>query len=149
MPRLKRALICSAPRSTPRRNISGRGRQRALGYFFFGRDRLPNADCKLRYGAEVAKSRTKAAQRKLRYQSLLDTRDREMPAWVDATLRKAVQPDPYKRYEELSEFTYDLRHPNGVLMNEKGPPLLERNPLIFWKCVCFILSVVIAVLVFK
>ncbi|HTE15824.1 MAG TPA: bifunctional protein-serine/threonine kinase/phosphatase [Burkholderiales bacterium] len=103
---------------------------------------------KLPYGAEVAKSRTKAAQRKLRYQSLLDDH-REMPAWFDATLRKAVQPDPYKRYEELSEFTYDLRHPNGVLMNQKAPPLLERNPLIFWKCVCFILSVVIAVLVFK
>ncbi|HTD89963.1 MAG TPA: bifunctional protein-serine/threonine kinase/phosphatase [Burkholderiales bacterium] len=103
---------------------------------------------KLPYGAEVAKSRTKAMQRKLRYQSLLDD-DREIPAWIDAVLRKAVQPDPYKRYEELSEFIYDLRHPNKALLNEKSPPLLDRNPLVFWKCISFILTIIIAILLFK
>src|SRR6185503_19493943 len=66
---------------------------------------------KLPYGAEAARTRTKAAQRKLRYQSLL-SEHREIPAWIDAALRKAVQPDPYQRYEELSEFIHDLRHPN-------------------------------------
>ncbi len=100
---------------------------------------------KLPYGAEVAKSRTKSAQRKLRYQSLLDD-NREIPAWIDAVLRKAVQPDPYRRYEELSEFIHDLRHPNKSLLNEKSPPLLERNPLVFWQCVCVILVIIIALL---
>ncbi len=103
---------------------------------------------KLPYGAEVAKSRTKAAQKKLRYQSLLDEH-REIPAWIDMVLRKAVQPDPYRRYEELSEFIYDLRHPNAALLNEKGLPLLERNPLLFWKCVCFVLTLVVIVLLFR
>jgi len=103
---------------------------------------------KLPYGAEVAKTRTKAAQRKLRYQSLLDDH-REIPAWIDAVLRKAVQPDPYQRYEELSEFIYDLRHPNQALLNEKSPPLIDRNPLLFWKCVSFILTIIIALLLFK
>jgi serine/threonine protein kinase len=102
----------------------------------------------LPYGAEVAKSRTKAAQRKLQYQSLLDE-GREIPAWIDAVLRKAVHPDPYKRYDELSEFTYDLRYPNKALLNERSPPLLDRNPLIFWKCVCFILTIIIAILLHK
>jgi len=100
---------------------------------------------KLPYGAEVAKTRTKAAQRNLRYQSLL-SEHREIPAWVDAVLRKAVHPDPYQRYEELSEFIYDLRHPNQALLIEKGPPLIDRNPLFFWKCVSFILMIVIALL---
>jgi serine/threonine protein kinase len=103
---------------------------------------------RLPYGAEVAKTKTRAAQRKLRYQSLLDDQ-REIPAWIDAMLRKAVHPDPYQRYEELSEFIYDLRHPNAALMNQKGPPLLDRNPLLFWKCVSFILAIGIAVLLFK
>lgn len=103
---------------------------------------------KLPYGAEVAKSRTKAAQRKLRYQSLLDDK-REIPAWVDAALMKAVQPDPGTRYEELSEFIHDLRHPNKALLNEKSRPLLDRNPLVFWKCISFILTIIIAVLLFK
>ena len=103
---------------------------------------------KLPYGAEVAKTRTRAAQRKLRYQPLLDEQ-RGVPAWIDAVLRKALQPDAYQRYDELSEFIYDLRHPNAALMNRKSPPLLERNPLLFWKCVSFILMIVIAVLLFK
>jgi serine/threonine protein phosphatase PrpC/predicted Ser/Thr protein kinase len=100
---------------------------------------------KLPYGAEVAKTTTKAAQKKLRYQSLLDDH-RAVPAWIDAMLRKAVHTDPYQRYDELSEFVYDLRHPNAVLMHQKGPPLIERNPLLFWQCLTFILVMVIAAL---
>lgn len=103
---------------------------------------------KLPYGAEVARTRTRAAQRKLRYRSSLDEH-RDIPAWIDLALRKAVHPDPRQRYAELSEFIYDLRHPNKVLMNEKGPALVERNPLVFWQCACFILTIVIAILLFK
>ncbi len=103
---------------------------------------------KLPYGAEIAKSRTQAAQGKLRYQPLLKD-GREIPAWIDAVLRKAVRPDPYKRYDELSEFVFDLRYPNKVLLNEKAPPLIDRNPLVFWKCVSFILTIIIAILLFK
>jgi serine/threonine protein kinase len=100
---------------------------------------------KLPYGAQVAKSRTKAAQRKLQYISVLND-DREIPAWIDETIKKAVHPDPYKRYEELSEFLFDLRHPNKEFLNKTRPPLMERNPVFFWKSVSFILTVVIAIL---
>ena len=103
---------------------------------------------KLPYGAEAARARTRAAQRKLRYRSSLDEH-RDIPAWIDLVLRKAVHPDPLQRYAELSEFIYDLRHPNKELMNEKGPALAERNPLVFWQCVCFVLTIVIAILLFK
>jgi len=97
---------------------------------------------KLPYGTQVAKSRTKAAQRKLRYDSALDD-DREIPAWIDEALRKAVHPNPYKRYEELSEFMFDLRHPNKDFLNKTRAPLLERNPVIFWQGVSFILLIII------
>jgi len=103
---------------------------------------------KLPYGAQVAKSKTKAAQRKLVYDSVLDD-EREIPAWIDETLRKAVHPNPYKRYEELSEFLFDLRHPNKAFLNKTRTPLLERNPVLFWKGVSFILAVIIAILLFK
>ncbi|MDE2440046.1 MAG: bifunctional protein-serine/threonine kinase/phosphatase, partial [Betaproteobacteria bacterium] len=59
------------------------------------------------YGTQVPKSRTKAAQKKLAYQSVLNE-EREIPAWVDDAIRKAVHPDPFARYEELSEFIFDL-----------------------------------------
>ena len=93
---------------------------------------------KLPYGVEVAKSRTKAAQRKLAYQTVLNE-EREIPAWIDDAIRKAVEPNPFERYEVLSEFVYDLHHPNHEFLNKTKPPLIERNPVIFWKSVSFVL----------
>jgi serine/threonine protein phosphatase PrpC len=100
---------------------------------------------RLPYGAEVAKSRTKSAQMKLMYDSVLDDH-REIPVWIDDVLRKAVHPNPLKRYEELSEFVQDLRHPNQAFLNKTRPPLLERNPLGFWRGVSFILAVIVIIL---
>lgn len=101
---------------------------------------------KLPYGAEVAKCRTRTAQNRLRYDSVLDE-DRDIPAWIDGVLRKAVHPNPAKRYGELSEFLYDLRHPNQAFLDKTRPPLLERNPVAFWKGVSLVLAVVIVVMV--
>ncbi len=86
---------------------------------------------RLPYGAEVARARTRAAQRKLQYAPVLDDK-REIPAWLDAVLRKAVDVDPYARYEEVSEFLHDLRHPNPALAG-RARPLIERHPVLFWK----------------
>jgi len=95
---------------------------------------------RLPYGAEVPKTRTRAAQYKLVYRSVLHE-EREIPAWVDDAIRKAVDPDPARRYEELSEFVYDLHHPNLAFLRKTRPPLIERYPVGFWKAVSFILAV--------
>jgi serine/threonine protein kinase len=100
---------------------------------------------RLPYGAEVSKARTKSQQRKLRYQSVLDD-NREIPAWIDGALRRTVAVDPYQRYGELSEFIYDLRHPNEALQ-DTPTPLLDRNPLLFWKSIVVLLLIVIVFLV--
>jgi serine/threonine protein phosphatase PrpC len=97
---------------------------------------------RLPFGAEVAKARTKAAQRRLAYRSLLDD-ERDIPAWFDETLKKATQPDPDKRYQELSEFVYDLSHPNEAYLRRTRQPFLERNPLVFWKTVSLLLLIVV------
>jgi serine/threonine protein kinase len=101
---------------------------------------------RLPYGPHVARATTRAAQRKLSYQSVLDD-ERTIPAWVDGAIRKAVHPDPYKRYEEISEFIFDLRHPNKAFLSETSAPLMERNPLLFWKMVSFILVLIIILLI--
>jgi serine/threonine protein phosphatase PrpC len=93
----------------------------------------------LPYGAEVAKARTVLAQRNLRYNSALAD-DREIPRWIDDVLRKAVNPNPNKRYQELSEFVYDLHQPNAAFISSRRAPLLERNPLLFWQCLCLCLA---------
>jgi serine/threonine protein phosphatase PrpC/predicted Ser/Thr protein kinase len=99
---------------------------------------------KLPYGAQVAKTRTKSQLRKLRYQPAIDDNS-EIPAWIDGALRKAVNPDPTKRYDSLSEYTFDLRHPNASYLGA-SPPLIERNPSLFWKCATAILACVVIAL---
>lgn len=100
---------------------------------------------RLPFGARVPKARSRSAQLKLVYDSVLNA-DSEVPVWIDGVLRKAVHPDPLKRYEELSEFVYDLRHPDPKFLSRTMPPLLERNPVRFWKGVSLILLILILLL---
>jgi len=97
---------------------------------------------RLPYGTQVANARTKMAQRRLSYISVLDE-GREIPAWLDDTLKKAVHIEPLKRYDELSELVYDLRHPSQAFLNKTRPPLIERNPVLVWQGISFILLVII------
>ncbi|MGY4830665.1 protein kinase domain-containing protein [Sphaerotilaceae bacterium SBD11-9] len=102
---------------------------------------------RLPYGAEVAKSRTRAAQRQLRYEPVLAD-DREIPAWIDPVLRKALHVDPHKRHEALSEFVHDLRHPSAAFLSQTRPALAERNPVAFWKGVSTVLALLVLALLF-
>jgi serine/threonine protein phosphatase PrpC len=98
------------------------------------------------YGTKVAQARSPAAQNRLRYQSVLDV-EREIPRWVDEALRKAVHVNPWKRYEDLSEFVHDLHHPNKAFLRQSRPPLIERNPVAFWQGLSAVLGVIILVLI--
>lgn len=96
---------------------------------------------RLPYGADMARAKTRAQQRKVAYVTALDEQ-RELPVWLDAALRKSVHPDPGKRYDELSEFVYDLRTPNRDLVAaQERTPLIQKNPLLFWKLCSFGLAV--------
>ncbi len=62
----------------------------------------------------------------------------EVPAWVDGAIEKAVQLNPRRRYEALSEFVADLSTPNPSLIKE-SQPIMERNPIAFWRGLSIIL----------
>lgn len=100
---------------------------------------------RLPYGTAVSKSRTKAAQNRLRYRSVLDDH-KEIPAWIDYTLQKALNPNPLNRYEAISEFIYDLHNPNKRFINQSKPPLIERNPVLFWKTLSGLLAMIVIAL---
>jgi len=90
------------------------------------------------YGTAVARALTPAAQNRLVYQSVLNPH-RQLPAWIDLTLKRALQHKPSKRYMELSEFIQDLRKPNSKYLEQSRAPLLERNPVRFWQGVSAVL----------
>jgi serine/threonine protein phosphatase PrpC len=87
---------------------------------------------RLPYGVELAKTRTRAAQRRLRYRSVVDD-ERAIPSWVDEALCRALDPDPAQRQAELSEFVHELHHPNPDHQRRRRPALIERDPVRFWK----------------
>jgi serine/threonine protein phosphatase PrpC/ribosomal protein L39E len=156
----KVAGLMEMTQSIEHQNILGTAQYTAPEYFL-GEVGTPRSDLfslavityqmltgKLPYGAEVSRSRTKSAQNKLRYQTALHD-DREIPAWVDDTLKHALHPNPYKRYQELSEFIYDLSQPSKTFLSKTKAPLLERDPVVFWQSVSVILVLVIVYLLSK
>jgi serine/threonine protein kinase len=143
-----------------RNNLLGTAQYTAPEYFL-GEEGTPQSDLfslgvityqmltgKLPFGAQVAKTRTKAEQKRLEYASARDD-DRSILAWVDQAVRKAVHPNPTSRYQELSEFIFDLQHPNGEFLKKTRPPLLERNPVAVWKSLSVFLALVILILLYR
>lgn len=103
---------------------------------------------KLPYGAQVARCKTRTEQNRLRFDAIFDA-NRQLPPWVNHALKKAVEPNPLKRYEEVSEFVYDLRHPNKAFISRTRPPIAERNPLAFWKGVSAVLFLLVLLLLMR
>lgn len=99
---------------------------------------------KLPYGTAISKATSRRAQSRLKYQPL-DAEERSIPRWIDEAIRKATNIDPYQRYAEVSEFVHDLKYPNAHYINKNKPPLIERNPVLFWKCTCLILLAIIII----
>lgn len=57
-----------------------------------------------------------------------------VPLWLESVLLRALEPDAERRYQNFSEFSFDLAHPDSVASHHrKGAPLLERNPLLFYQ----------------
>jgi serine/threonine protein phosphatase PrpC len=100
---------------------------------------------KLPYGAQAAQARTRAEFGKLRYRPA-SLGERGIPVWVDGALERAVHPNPAKRYDSLSEFLFDLRKPNSKYQTASTAPLIERNPLLFWKSTTIVLALAVIVL---
>lgn len=70
-----------------------------------------------------------------------------IPAWIDNALEKAVQINPAQRYQAMSEFMTDLLSPNPTLA-KNSQPLLEKNPLRFWRSLSFIFGMINIILIY-
>jgi serine/threonine protein kinase len=71
----------------------------------------------------------------------------DVPIWMDGAIEKSVKKNPEMRYEEFSEFLFDLNQPNASLM-KATVPLLEQNPIQFWRGFSIILMAINLLLLF-
>lgn len=102
---------------------------------------------KLPYGKNLLKAVEKGSLSKLRYISI-QNHTRNIPDWVDKAIRKSLEVNPEKRYDKLSELESDLRKPNPNYLIEQQLPLMERNPLGFWRATAILLVIVNIVLLY-
>jgi len=66
----------------------------------------------------------------------------DLPLWLDVTLQQATQANPTLRSQTFSEFLSNLNKPNIDAFNDyKSQPLIERNPVQFWKGVSLVLLI--------
>lgn len=105
---------------------------------------------RLPYGLDIARTHTAKAQNRLRYTPIhhLDE-ETPVPRWVDETLRKALELEPHKRYQDADEFVFDLSHPNKTFLSQKKPPLIERNPVQFWQGISLVLAIAVILLLYR
>ncbi|MBL1293387.1 MAG: bifunctional protein-serine/threonine kinase/phosphatase [Thiotrichales bacterium] len=103
---------------------------------------------KLPYGNTLNKlNDTTQSLPKLRYEPS-SQHNPMIPQWMDHCLKKAVEANPEQRYELLSEFIYDLSHPNKNLKSNSNAPLLENNPLLFWQGAVIFMALINITLVY-
>ena len=93
----------------------------------------------LPYGLQITQVRGPRELHRLRYEPLRTHRP-DLPAWLDAVLQKALHPQAVKRQEALSELMHDLSAPGPEFMGRKDAPLLERNPVAFWRALALLLA---------
>ena len=68
-----------------------------------------------------------------------------------ASLSKKVskQDTGTERMKEISEFIHDLRAPGQQFRSQRPPPLIERNPVLFWQASTLVLALVALALAFR
>ncbi|MCW8327439.1 bifunctional protein-serine/threonine kinase/phosphatase [Photobacterium sp. SDRW27] len=81
------------------------------------------------------------------YEYVSATKNRpDLPSWLDLVLKKVCHPSPDIRYQVISEFIHDLSTPNPKILRElKESPLIQRNPLRFWKVMVLVLVFVVCI----
>lgn len=68
----------------------------------------------------------------------------QLPLWLDLALKKACHPKKNQRYCSMSEFLTDISQPNkAILTRIAQAPLIEREPVMFWKTLCGLLLLIL------
>lgn len=101
---------------------------------------------KLPYGTSISKNHTLKQMQNLHYVPITSLRQ-EIPAWVDDCIRKALEIEPYKRYQEVSELVRELSSPRNKGLTQRTIPFIEKNPVLFWQRSCLVLFVLLMVAV--
>ncbi len=74
----------------------------------------------------------------------------DLPAWLERTVGRAIAVDPEDRYADVLEFMFELEHgaDRASPVDVRRKPLYQQNPLLFWKVVAAMLTLVLISVLF-
>lgn len=70
-----------------------------------------------------------------------------IPAWLDDIIMRTIAVNPDDRFGDVIELLRALEGGPAIAaaQNRQFRPLIERNPLLFWKLLCLLLALLLAV----
>lgn len=101
----------------------------------------------LPFNGKLETCRTEKAYLKTKYVPSFDLNPL-VPVWIDGAIKKALRYRADRRYGDISEFIHELTNPNPKYKQQRGGPLLEKDPALFWQMVSGILLLALCVSVF-
>ena len=87
---------------------------------------------KLPFSGKLEECRSKNAYLKTRYISSYELNSL-VPVWLDGTIKKALRFEPNQRHGDVSEFLYEIEHPNPKYKKTYNTALLHSNPSLPWQ----------------
>ncbi|WP_345978656.1 protein phosphatase 2C domain-containing protein [Sulfurimonas sp. HSL3-2] len=75
--------------------------------------------------------------------------NKNIPAWLDSVVLRAIAIEPERRYQHYSEMMYELQFPQNVKpFFPKNSSIIERSPLLFYRTaftVMFLLNIILII----
>jgi serine/threonine protein kinase len=98
----------------------------------------------LPYGTRMAQARTRTQQQRVAYQPMA-AHNPDIAPWIDAAVRRAVDPDPAKRQHDVIEFAHALTRPPDGGVIRADHPLIERDPVLLWQLIAGALFAIVII----
>ncbi len=96
------------------------------------------------FGGKLNECRSRKAYLKTKYIPCFE-HNPLIPIWIDGAVKKGLRFEPERRYDDVSEFLYELQTPNPKYKKEHKAALLKKNPLLFWQIASGLLFVALCV----
>jgi len=87
---------------------------------------------KLPFAGKLEECRSKSAYLKTRYTPSYEINPL-VPVWLDGTIKKALRFEAGNRHGDVSEFLYEIEHPNPKYKKTYNVALLRSNPSLPWQ----------------
>ena len=102
----------------------------------------------LPFGLGIPKASSLQDINRLKYRPIKAHRT-DLPDWIDRVLIKGLSLDRRTRFSEVAELIHALTKPSGEFTAPRRLPLIEKNPLKFWKSLCLLLLICVLVLLLE